>query len=454
MNLLRCGLWVIMLACAYRAQADDLLLIYQQALDADPKSKSAVEKVGMGAAQKNQALGQMLPQVSLTGNWSDNRSTTTAATPATSTSKALPVHDAITNYPGTRYYLSLSQSLMDFGKFWAWRQASKVEDQYETEAIEAHNQLMFDVVDHYFSELQAEDEVYFAQTETLATEKKLAQIQKQYAKQLLKITDLYAIEARLDQLKAAEIVAESKRITALASLSELTGVASAPLNHLKAQVDYVEIQGNLQQWLEMAQSQNPAISAKQKAVLAADVNVSAQKAKYMPTADLQLNYYNTDTGYQSSASPPVQVQTAAINVVVPLFSGGITYNQVSEAKYRLQMSKYDNEATNRAITKETSDAFLSTNAATHSIKASQRALESTSKSFEAMEKGYRLGVVTISDLIKAQQDEFSAKKDLAIAKYTYIKNRIRFMHAIGSIGEENLHEVNDWLEVKTNAVGG
>jgi outer membrane protein len=342
---------------------------------------------------------------------------------------------------------------MDFGKFWAWRQASKVEDQYETEAIEAHNQLMFDVVDHYFIELQAEDELYFAQTETLATEKKLAQIQKQYAKQLLKITDLYAIEARLDQLKAAEIVAESKRITALASLSELTGVASAPLNHLKAQVDYVEIQGNLQQWLEMAQSQNPAISAKQKAVLAADVNVTAQKAKYMPTADLQLNYTNTNTSYQST-SPPIQVQTAAINVVVPLFSGGITYNQVSEAKYRLQMTKNDNEATSRAIIKETSDAFLSTNAATHSIKASQKALESTSKSFEAMEKGYRLGVVTISDLIKAQQDEFSAKKDLAVAKYTYIKNRIRFMHAIGSIGEENLHEVNDWLEVKTNAVGG
>jgi outer membrane protein len=112
------------------------------------------------------------------------------------------------------------------------------------------------------------------------------------------------------------------------------------------------------------------------------------------------------------------------------------------------MSKNDNEATVRGITKETSDAFLSTNAATHSIKASQRTLESTSKSLAAMEKGYQLGVVTISDLIKAQQDEFSAKKDLAIAKYNYIKNRIRFMHAIGSIGEENLHEVNNWLETK------
>jgi outer membrane protein len=442
MNLFKYGLLTLTLTCAYSVNADDLLLIYQQALDADPKSKTAVEKTGIGTAQKGQALGQMLPQVSLSGNWSANRYTQSGAKTAVN-----PIsHDAISNYPGTRYYLSLSQSLMDFGKFWAWRQAAKIEDQYETEAIEAHNQLMFDVVDRYFSELQTEDELYFAQTEKLATQKKLEQIQKQYAKQLLKITDLYAIEARLDQLKAAEIIAESKRITALAGLRELTGIAPAPLSKLRAQVDYPEIQGDLQQWLEMAQSQNPAINAKQKAIIAAETNVTAQKAKYLPTADLQLNYYNTNTGYQSSQQQPYEVQTAAVNVNVPLFSGGITFHQVSEAKYRLQISKNDNEATMRNIIKETSDAFLSTNAATHSIKASQRALESTSKSRVAMEKGYQLGVVTISDLIKSQQDEFSAKKDCAIAKYNYIKNRIRFMHAIGSIGEENLREVNNWLE--------
>jgi outer membrane protein len=439
MTLFKYGLLTLALAGSFSAQADDLLFIYQQALEADPKSRSAEEKTGIGAAQKGQALGQMLPQINLSGNWSTNRFKQTH--PATTT--------AVSNYPGTRYYLSLNQSLMDFGKFWAWRQATKVEDQYATEAIEAHNQLMYDVVDRYFSELQAEDELYFAQTEKLATEKKLEQIQKLYAKQILKVTDLYAIEARLDQLKAAEIVTETKRINAQAALTELTGIAAPPLSKLRAQVDYPEISGDLQQWLEMAQSQNPTVSAKQKAVIAAETNVTAQKAKYLPTADLQLNYYNTNTGYQSSQQPPYEVETAAINVNVPIFSGGITSNQISEARFRLQMSKNDNEATMRAIVKETSDAFLSTNAATYSIKASQKALESTSKSFEAMEKGYRLGVVTISDLIKAQQDEFLAKKDLAVAKYNYIKNRIRFMHAIGSIGEENLHEVNNWLETKS-----
>ena len=438
MTLFRYWPIVITFACIQPAAAtEDLLAVYQQALEADPKSRSADEKSGIGSAQKGQALGQMLPQIALTGNWSKNRLTENYPAPTGTT---------VSNYPGTRYYLSLSQTLIDFGKFWAWRQATQVEDQYATEAIEAHNQLMFDVVERYFNELEAEDEVNFAQTEKQAAQKQREQIQKQYAKQVVKVTDLYAIEARLDQVIAAEIVAESKRITAQGSLRELTGVTPAPLSKLKDVVNYPEIQGNLQQWVEMAQSQNPAISAKQKAVQAAETYVTAQKSKYLPTADLQLNYYNTNTSYQNIQASPYQVQTAAINVTVPLFSGGITTNQVSEARHRLQISKNDNDTAMRAITKETSDAFLSANAAARGIKASQKALDSASKSREAMERGYQLGVVTIGDVIKSEQDEFSAKKDFAQAKYSYIKNRIRFMHAIGSISEENLHEVNNWLE--------
>ncbi len=427
---------LIIFACTQTALAEDLLGVYQQALQADPELQSAKVRVDIGSAQKGQALGQMLPQISASGNWSANKQTTSGSR-----------QDSTNNFHGTRYYVSLNQTLVDFAKFWEWRRASKVEDQYAAEAIEANNQLMFNVVERYFNELEAEDQLNFAKTEKLAAQKQLEQIQKQYAKQLLKITDLYAVEARLDQLIATEILAESQRVTAQQSLRELTGVSPAELSKLRDGVDYQEIQGDLQQWIEMAESQNPAISAKQIAIEAAENNVTVQKSKYLPVADLQLNYYDTNTGFQSSnLGANVQTEVAAINVSVPLFSGGTTTHQMFEAKHRLQLSKNDNEAAIRGITKETSDAFLSANANARHIKAAQKALDSAGKSREAMERGYHYGVVTISDVIKAQQDEFSAKKDFSQAKYNYIKNRIRFMHAIGSIAEENLQEINGWLE--------
>lgn len=439
MSMIRHWFAILIVTCAQTAAAEDLLGVYRQALQADPQLRSAEAKIGIGAARKGQALGQMLPQVSAVGNWSENR---------TSQTNTRTNNDAISHYPGTRYTVSLSQTLVDFAKFWEWRRASKAEDQYTAEAVEANNLLMFNVVDRYFSELEAEDQLDFAKAEKQAVQKQLEQIQKQYAKQLLKVTDLYAVEARLDQVIADEILAESKRVTAQESLRELTGVTPASLSKLRNVVDYQEIQGDLQQWIEMAQSQNPAISATQIAIQAAENNVVTQKSKYLPVADLQLTYYDTNTGYQSSNIGPTQTQVAAINVNVPLFSGGTTTHQVFEAQHSLQISKNDNEATIRGIIKETSDAFLSANANARHIKASQKALESAGKSREAMERGYHYGVVTIGDVIKAQQDEFSAKKDLSRAKYEYIKNRIRFMRAIGSITEDNLQEVNNWLDTK------
>jgi outer membrane protein len=436
MNTFKHWLVPIILACSQTVLAEDLLTVYQQALQADPQLKSAEENIEIGAALKGQALGQMLPQVNVSGNWSTNKQTLRGLNRATTS-----------NYNGTRYYVSLNQTLFDFAKFWEWRRMSKAEDQYAAEAIEAHNKLMFDVVNRYFIQLEAEDQLSFAKTEKQAAQKQLEQIQKQYAKQLLKITDLYAVEARLDKVIADEILAESQRVTALESLRELTGATPSALNKLRDAVDYQEIQGDLQQWIDVAQSQNPALSAKQNAILVAENNVTVQKSKFLPVADFQLNFYDTNTGYQNSnIGADTQTEIAAINLNVPLFSGGTTTHQVIEAKHHLQISKNENEAATRSIIKETSDAFLTTNANARQIKASKKALESASKSREAMERGFHYGVVTISDVIKAQQDEFSVKKDFAQAKYNYIINRIRFMHAVGSIAEENLQEINSWLE--------
>lgn len=419
-------------------QAEDLITIYQQAQEADPQLKSAEITAEIGSAQKGQALGEMLPQINASGNWSANE-------------QRIDRGEIISNssYPGTRYYVSLNQTLIDFAKFWNWRRAAKIEDQYLTEAVEAQHELIFKVVDRYFSVLEAEDQLYFTRMEKQTTQKQLEQVRKQYAKKLLKITDVYEVEARLDQIIADEILADSQRITAQESLRELTGVAPAALSRLRNDVVYTELEGDLQEWIEVAKSQNPSVAAHINAIEAAENNVVAQKSKHLPVVDLQLNFYDTNTGFQSAnLGAGTQTQVAAINVNVPIFSGGVTTHQVSEAQHRLQLSKHEHEAALRALIKETSDSFLSSNADVRHIEASRKALASANKKHEAMNKGFQYGVVTVSDVLDAQQEEFLVKRDLSKAKYSFIKNRIRFMRAIGSISEQNLQEINDWLETR------
>jgi outer membrane protein len=434
-NVLLLGLIFAVSGVTY---ADDLLSIYQQALEADPELRSSETKIKIGAAQEGQALGEMLPQVSGTSNWSLNsQSQFNQRTQA----------DQVADYTGTRYIVSLNQTLLDFPKFWNWRRAKAVESQYTLENVEAQQTLLFNVVDKYFTVLETEDDLSLLKNEEETTGEQVKQIQKLFDRQLVKVTDLYAIEARLDQINADIIEVETKVVTAKESLRELTNTTPVSLSKLREEIEYKELEGKLEDWLDVAKSENPTLAAQQYAIAAAELDVATQKAKHLPVVDLQLNYYNTNTGFQSSnLGNQTDTQVAAINVNVPIFSGGVTTRLTQEAQHKLTINKYDNEAKLRALVKETSDAFMTSNANVRRIKATRKSLESATKSREAMETGFDYGAETISDVLKAQQEEFKAKRDLAQAKYGYIKSRMRFMQAIGMISEENLGEVNGWLQ--------
>lgn len=421
----------LILVAGNPSQAEDLLAIYEQALGADPELKSSETKIQIGTAQKGQALGAMLPQVTGTGNWSIN------------SQESGRFSD---DYTGTRYVVSLNQTVLDFPKFWNWKRAQSVESQYSLENIEAQHALMFNVVEKYFGVLEAEDELNFYKGEQEINEQQLEQIQKLFDRQLVKITDLYAIEARLDQVKASIIESEAKLVTAKEGLKELTNTSPSTLLKLRDEIEYKELDGKLEDWLAVAKSENPTLAAQEKAIEAADNDVATQKSGHLPVVELQLNYFNTDTGFQSARTGLTETQVAAINVNVPIFSGGVTTKRTQEAQHKLTLNKYDKEAKLRALTKETSDSFLNSNASVRRIKATRKALESATKSREAMETGFSYGAETMNDVLDAQQEEFSVMRELAKAKYSYIKNRMRFMQAIGMISEENLTEVNKWLQ--------
>jgi outer membrane protein len=430
----------MILAQAPNAYSEDLMTIYHQALEADPESKAAAINIEITKEQTQEALGQMLPQISGSANWSENRQTTDASGKTPSNSR---------NYPGTRYSASINQTLFDFSKFWNWRRANTVEEQYSAENIAAQHALIHKVIEKYFGVLEAEDQLYFYQTEKNAMAKRLEQTQKQFAKQLVKVTDVYEVEARLDQLKASEIEAETIVVTAKESLKELTNTPFSDLYKLRDTVDYKPLDGQLEQWLEVAKSENPTLAAQLKAIEAAHDSVTVQKSKFLPDVDLQLNYYNTNTSYQNMQTSQYAMQTGSINISVPIFDGGVSIHQLFESEHKLELAKNENEAKIRALVKETSDSFLSSNASVRRIEASRKALASAAKSREANEHGFKLGVKTVTDILNAQQEEFKAKRELSQAKYAYIKHRARFMRSVGMITEQNIEEVNTWLQPKS-----
>lgn len=422
---------LIMIFVIQYANAEDLVSIYSKALQADPTLKSAQHKVALGEAQRGQAGGALLPQINASINLSLNERT--------------PIDGNTDAYKGERYNVGLTQSVIDLPKYWDWERSKETVAQYEAENRDVEQTLILDVVERYFTALEARDDQYLIQQEKHSTEKQLQQLKKQYKKQIIKVTDVLEVEAKLNSLEADEIEAETIYIVAKESLTELTGERVEILDQLKEDIEFTVIEGDMAQWIEQATNKNPSLQAKQKSIAAASNDVAQQKSRHLPVVDIQLNYYFTNTGFQSSLTQESETQVAALNMTVPLFSSGVTTHRANEASQRLAIAKQDNIAKQREVVKLTRDSFLSTNASLRRIKAAQKALESSTKSKDAMEKGFKYGVQTISDVLLSQSREFRSKKELLQAKYSYIKSRIRFMRAIGAINKESLQGINSWL---------
>jgi len=422
---------LLLLWVSQNVAADNLISLYNKALLADPTLKAAQYKVAVGQAQQAQTGGALLPQISANVNMSLNNRDTTGFSKD--------------GYKGQRYNVRLSQTVIDFPKYWNWDRAKNVSKQYQAEMREAEQKLILDVVDRYFTTLEERDNLFLIQQEKKSTQTQLQQLKQQFKKKIIKITDVLEIEARLNGLQADEIDAETRYIIAQESLVELTGEKIGVLDELKPDIEYTPIDSGIEHWIEQAKTLNPALQAKRQSIAAAASDVSQQQAKHLPTVDLQLIYYFSNTGFQSARQPESNTEVAALNMNIPIFSGGSTHQRANEAAQKLEIAKQENISTLRMVIKQTRDAYLSTNASLKRIKAAQKALESSSKSRDAMEKGFKYGVQTISDVLISQSREFRAKRDLLQAKYSYIKNRINFARVTGMINQQSLQEINHWL---------
>lgn len=412
------------------AQAADLLSLYAEAMQNDPNVKSAQLQVEMGEAQRGQAGGALLPQVTGSVNISANHQT---------------MNGKSDTFKGERYSVSLTQPVLDLPKAINWTRYQNIVAQYEASNEEAQQTLMYTVIERYFAVLEANDALALINQEITSTRQQLTQMQQRRDKQMATITDVYELEAKLDLLLADQIAAQTKIDTAQQGLIELTGHPIKSLTPLRDDIHFSELKGDLEALIAQAEAQNPGLAAQDKAVAAADDNVLQQQAKHLPSVDLQLNYYNTNTGFQNSQTPTIDTQVAAVNVTIPLFSGGITARATDEASKNLEINKQKRIALLRTLIKDTRDSFLSTNASVKRISAAEKALSTSTKAREAMNKGFEYGMQTISDVLVSQEREFKARQDILQAKYAYITNRARFERVTGLINEDFLKSVNHWL---------
>lgn len=396
-----------------------------------PELAIARERWNIGTARKDQATGQLLPQIAATGTVSDNDRTDA---------------NGSNSYRGERYGVSVSQVLFHWQAFQARKQASLLEDQSEAEYYATLANLLTEIADRYLQVLQAEDALRSINSELEAMNNQLNQVQTLYNLQLARITDLYETQARLAAVEANKVSLEAEVTIRRETLRAASGIEVGALRRLPEEITITPLQEDLNVWLQRTRDNNKELEAGRYALLAADRQVSAARGTYMPQVSLVYQYQDSNVGFDNqSLNQNAETNYIGVNVQVPVFAGGANRARVREAFSMRNIAESQLRQTEMDLLERTRIAYFQVLAGESRIKAAQVLAESTATSFEAMQRGYELGTVTTVDVLNALRDQFAAERDLQQARYDHIRAQLALRRDSGSLTADDIMDISSMM---------
>ncbi|SJM91137.1 hypothetical protein CRENPOLYSF2_2060003 [Crenothrix polyspora] len=310
----------------------------------------------------------------------------------------------------------------------------------------AHQQLIVDLVERYIDALDASDKREIIATELDSTEKQLARVESLQSRQLALITDLYEIQARTETLRTQLIDSDNDANIALEKLRELTGDAVKNVQPVRLNFNQKPPESNVATWVDDAGKLNPELKALNHAVDSARRSITGYQAGHLPRVELQVSGIYTNTSINGQPSQlPYEVGTLGVEATIPLYQGGITSAKVREAQGRKGLNEARREQKLRELEQKTRAAYLDMTSSPARSLATDRQLEASEKSRDAMIEGYELGVVTIVDLLNAEKQLSESRSKQRQARYRYIKAYSMLYYQAGRLLADEVIKLNSWL---------
>jgi outer membrane protein len=232
------------------------------------------------------------------------------------------------------------------------------------------------------------------------------------------------------------------------ALQQLTGKEYADLKPLRPEVKLAPPEPNdMQSWVDLAEKQSYPVLVQEAGTEIARLEAQRTSAGHHPTLDLVAshNYTSQSASQISSAGSNVTTNSVSLQFALPLYQGGSLSSREREAAYNLARTRQELENARRGSALATRQAYLAVINGIAQISALEQALVSSQSALQSNRLGYEVGVRINIDVLNAQQQVFSTRRDLAVARYNTITNLLRLKAAAGALREEDLEYVSQAL---------
>ena len=261
------------------------------------------------------------------------------------------------------------------------------------------------------------------------------------------VTDVDEARARRDLAQAQLIEARNQLTVAMRSLQELVGDKPVSLAQLKA--DFAkqlkpELE-TLDTWLDRALETSADIAAQRRALEVAEREVDKNRAGHLPTVDVYASSGRSQSDSFSSINQEYRTRQLGVQVNIPIFSGGYTNAATTQAIANRERARNELEATVNKTHIEVTKQYSGTVSGLAKVQALELAVKSSEQALESTKMGFKAGMRSNVDILNAEEQLYTSRRDLAEAKYVYLLSRLRLKAAAGQLSEADMGEVDSYF---------
>jgi len=333
--------------------------------------------------------------------------------------------------------IGLSQTLWSGGRIGHGISAAEAEILAGRENLRDIEQSVLASVIQAYADVLRDDEILAIRQSNLGVlQRQLEEASARFEVGEITRTDVAQSESRLAQSEADLANARAQLSVSRAVYAAVVGQAPgdlAPMPELPG------VPTDFDNALDVALMDNPSIRAAGYSLRAAEANVAAAKAEYMPSARLTASYggSTSDLGNLNDIADETRFQAGA-TISVPLFTGGLNSSRVAQALERANVAQISVEGERRSTLQAVSSAYAQSISARATLQAGEEAVRAATVAAEGVRQEAQVGLRTTLDVLNQELELRNAQITLASARRNEYVAQANLLAAMGRLEGQDL----------------
>lgn len=334
--------------------------------------------------------------------------------------------------------VTISQNIFDGGYWWnSIRRSKTLNEAGEFDLKLSENQVMKFVSQYYYNLLK---DIKLLEVDSLAVKRSQDQVdrtQSMFEIGSVAQVDVYRARVNLGQ----DQITYLNQKNTLRQSEQLLNLAMGRDPLMPVQIDTVVVfeprTVTLQDLLDVAVENQPALQSQKLNVKSAELNVAMSKSPFWPSLGARFNYSRDNENFERMYSDLNLYWSYSIGLGVSwnLFNGFSDHVNYQTSKLQLNNARLDLENYQRTLRSDVRKLFNSYNAILEIVEINIKNLEAAREEFRLADERYRLGSGTSLELREAQVNLTQAEQILVAAEYNAIITYIELAEAVGKVKE-------------------